>query len=262
MDCPDQRAEINRLLRTLVRKDYERLAPHLEPVAFEAGDVLAEENEPFTHVFFLESGVASVTNRISGGTVEVGTVGNEGVAGLCVYFDPGVGIPSRTFIQVPGSGKRLAASIFSSLADESPEFRRVLNQFAQCYLIQVAQTAACNRAHSVEKRCARWLLMTHDRVGESLTFPLTHQFLAYMLGVRRAGVTVAAGILQKAGLIRYSRGNITVLDRAGLEEASCECYGIVRKHVDRLTGFCSSPETWGDSERKEKGSNHRAHAGV
>ncbi len=235
MDYPDQRSEVNRLLRMLVRKDYERLAPHLESIDLKAGDVLAAENEPFAHVFFLESGVASVTNRISGGTVEVGTVGNEGVVGLGVYFDPGVGIPSRTFIQVPGRGKRVDAATFTSLADESPEFRRVINQYAQSYLIQVAQTAACNRAHSVDERCARWLLMTHDRVGDLLTFPLTHQFLAYMLGVRRAGVTVAAGILQKAGLIRYSRGNITVLDRAGLEEASCECYGIVRKHVDRLT---------------------------
>lgn len=236
MNYQDQRSEVNRLLRALAHKDYERLAPHLESIAFKVGDVLAEENEPFAHVVFLESGVASVTNRISGGTVEVGTVGNEGIAGLSAYFDPGVGIPSRTFIQVPGNGKRISASVFSTLADESPEFRRVVNQYAHAYLIQVAQTAACNRAHSVEKRCARWLLMTHDRVRDSATFPLTHQFLAYMLGVRRAGVTVAAGVLQKAGLIRYTRGNITVLNRAGLEDAACECYAIVRKHVDRLTG--------------------------
>ncbi len=236
IDYQDQTSEVNRMLRTLVRKDYERLAPHLESITFKVGDVLAEENEPFTHVFFPETGVASVTNRVAGGTVEVGTIGNEGIVGLGVYLDPGSGIPSRSFIQVHGSGKRISASAFSTVAEESPEFRRVVNRYAQAYLIQVAQTAACNRAHSVEERCARWLLMTHDRVGESLTFSLTHQFLAYMLGARRAGVTVAAGVLQKAGLIKYSRGVITVIDRAGLEKASCECYGIVRKHVDRLTG--------------------------
>jgi len=238
MQLPDQMSERNRLLGALSADDYRWIQPHLETVEMKAGDVLADENQPFTHVYFMGTGVASITNRVAGGTVEVGTVGNEGLVGLGVYLDGG-GIPSRTFVQVPGSGKRMLAAAFAAGAEERPALQKILRRYVQAYLIQVAQTAACNRAHSVDKRCARWLLMTHDRVGGGHTFPLTHQFLAYMLGVRRAGVTVAAGILQKAGLIHYTRGSITISDRKGLEEAACECYGIVAHHVDRLT----SPRT-------------------
>ncbi|MGK2961071.1 MAG: Crp/Fnr family transcriptional regulator [Gemmatimonadaceae bacterium] len=235
MSPPEQKFERNRLLRALDADDYRWIAPQLEAVTMKSGDVLAEENQPFTHVYFMGTGVASVTNQVSGGTVEVGTVGNEGLAGLSVYLGGGGGIPSRTFVQVPGEGKRMPAAAFAAGAGERPGLQRILKRYVQAYLIQVSQTAACNRAHSVEERCARWLLMTHDRVGGGHTFPLTHQFLAYMLGVRRAGVTVAAGILQKAGLIHYTRGSITISDRTGLEAASCECYGVVAEHVDRLT---------------------------
>jgi len=223
----------NRLLRSLTPDDYCLLKPHLESVELRTGQVLADENQPFRHVYFLEDGAASVTNHVSGGTVEVGTVGNEGMAGLAVFLDSGA-TPSRTFIQIPGRARRMLAADFAKLADEMPALRRVLHRYTQAFLAMVSQTAACNRLHVLEKRCARWLLMTHDRIEGADIFPLTHQFLAFMLGARRAGVTVAAGALQKAGLIEYTRGRITIVDRDGLEKASCECYGIVKSHFDRL----------------------------
>jgi CRP-like cAMP-binding protein len=230
-----QKTERNRLLRALPPEEYAWIHPHLKTVTLNVRDVLADAEEPFRHVYFIESGVASVVNEISGGTVEVGTVGNEGIAGLSVFLDGG-GIPSKTFIQVPGVAKRIAADIFSKGVDDRPDFRRMLHRYTQAFITQVSQTAACNRHHMLEERCARWLLMTHDRVDGADTFPLTHQFLAYMLGVRRSGVTIAASTLQKAGYIRYSRGRITVTDRKGLEKATCECYEIVRAHFDRLLG--------------------------
>jgi CRP-like cAMP-binding protein len=230
-----QRRERNQVLRALPPDEYAWLSPHLKPVRLKVRDVLAEANQPFRHVYFIESGVVSVVNQIAGGTVEVGTIGNEGIAGLGVFLDAGA-IPSRTFVQVEGEAKLIAADTFANGADERPGLRRILHRYTQAFLTQVAQTAACNRSHDLQERCARWLLMTHDRVDGQATFALTHEFLSFMLGVRRAGVTVAAGTLQKAGLIRYSRGKITVVDRAGLEAASCECYGIVRAQFDRLLG--------------------------
>lgn len=230
-----QDSEQNRFLSALSAGDYEWITPHLKSVNTKAGDVLAEPDEPFEHVYFMESGVVSVTNQVSGGIVEVGTVGNEGVAGLSAYLS-GEGLPSRTFVQVPGTAKRMSARIFAAGVEERPGLRRLLHRYTQAFLVQVAQTAACNRAHNIDSRCARWLLMTHDRVLGADTFSLTHQFLAYMLGVRRAGVTVAAGALQKAGHIRYTRGKVTVLDRAGLEGAACECYGIARDQMQKLVG--------------------------
>ena len=227
-----QRAERNKLLRALPPEEYAWISSHLTPVSLKLRDVLAEANEPFRHVYFPETSVASMVNRVGGGTVEVGTVGNEGMAGLSAFLDGGAA-PSQTFAQIAGEAKRMPAGVFAVGADERPGLRRLINRYTQAFLTQVAQTAACNRAHEVQERCARWLLMTHDRVGGD-TFTLTHEFLSFMLGVRRAGVTVAAGTLQKAGLIRYSRGKVTVLDRSGLEEASCECYGVVQEHYDRL----------------------------
>jgi CRP-like cAMP-binding protein len=230
-----QKTELNRLLRAMPPEEYAWLQPHLKTVPLNVNDVLAEADEPFRHVYFIESGVASVVNQVSGGTVEVGTIGNEGMAGLSVFLDGG-GLPSKTFIQVPGAAKRVPADIFAEGADDRPDLRRMLHRYTQAFITQVSQTAACNRSHQLHERCARWLLMTHDRVGGTDTFPLTHQFLAYMLGVRRSGVTIAASTLQSAGFIRYARGRITITDRHGLENASCECYGIVRAHFDRLLG--------------------------
>jgi CRP-like cAMP-binding protein len=232
-EAGDQSAERNRILRGLPADEYAFLLPHLTSLNLDAKYVLADAGEPYRYVYFIETGVASVVNHVDGGVVEVGTIGNEGVAGLSVFLDGGEEA-SRTFMQVPGAGKRMPAEIFRDHAEARPALRRILKRYTQAFLIQVAQTAACNRAHLLEERCARWLLMTHDRMEETDSFPLTHQFLAYMLGVRRSGVTIAAGALQEAGLIRYTRGRITITDRERLEEASCECYEIVRRHFDRL----------------------------
>lgn len=228
-------SERNSLLRCLEPDDHAWIAPHLKTMHLRAGDVLAVEDEAFTHVYFPQSAVLSVTNSVSGGTVEVGTIGNEGMAGISAILD-GDGFPSRTFAQLPGEVKRMSAATFAAGFDERLALRKLVLRYTKAYLVQVAQTAACNRAHDIKSRCARWLLMTQDRVDGAPTFELTHQFLAFMLGVRRAGVTVAAGILKDAGLIRYARGSITVLDREGLEAASCECYSVARTYMQRAVG--------------------------
>jgi CRP-like cAMP-binding protein len=228
-----QRAERNHILRVLPARDYSWILPHLTSIPLRVNDVLAEANEPFLHVYFVESGVVSIVNKTEGGSVEVGTVGNEGMAGLSVFLNGGAD-QNETMVQVPGEAKRMPAAMFAQGADERPGLRRTLNRYTHAFLAQVSQTAACNRTHNLNERCARWLLMTHDRADGADTFPLTQEFLSFMLGVRRAGVTVAAGALQQAGLIKYSRGKITVTDRAGLEAASCDCYAIVRAQFDRL----------------------------
>ncbi|MFL5577595.1 MAG: Crp/Fnr family transcriptional regulator [Gemmatimonadaceae bacterium] len=227
-------ARRNRLLASLSPDDYSALEPYFGYEEVELLRILIEANEPFTHVFFPLSGVISVVSRLADGkVVETGTVGNEGFANVDVILEGG-SAPNTTMMQIPGEVIRVPAPALVSLAQERPGLRRRLLRYAEAYLIQVAQSAACNGAHEIAERCARWLLMTHDRMGATEQFLLTQEVLAEMLGVRRAGVTVAAGMLQKAGLIKYSRGRITVLDRAGLEAASCECYPIVKAHFDRL----------------------------
>lgn len=224
----------NRLLNALAPRDFERLRPHLERGHVELYHMLAKQGDTFTHVHFPESCVISLVNRMSNGSgVEAGTIGNEGMAGLPAYLE-GAESESETFCQVAGASLRLPAQLLVDAAAERPEIRRLLNRYVQAYLSQLAQSVACNRLHDIEQRCARWLLMTHDRVGDAETFPLKHEFLALMLGVRRAGVTTAAGVLQEQGLIHYRRGIIRVVDRNGLEAAACECYGVVHAQFDRL----------------------------
>ena len=224
----------NRLLAALAPEDYAVIAPHLEPVPLEVHDVLAEAGEAFTHVYFPESGAVSiVTFMADGNGVEVGTMGNEGMAGLPAYLEADAS-ESRTFCQVRGGALRLPVGDLLSITATRPNFRRLLNRYTQAYLSLVAQGAACNRLHTIEQRCARWLLMTHDRTLGAEVLELKQEFLALMLGVRRIGVTLAAGTLQEAGLIRYRRGNIRITDREGLEAAACECYGAVRKRFDDL----------------------------
>jgi CRP-like cAMP-binding protein len=230
-----QSHERNHLLRSLPAEEYAALAQRLEPIVLNVGDLQAEQNAPFSHVLFVEIGMVSVVNHIGKGTIEVGTVGNEGMAGLSVFLDDGIAT-SKTFVQVPGSGKQMLASDFLRIVEEWPASRRLFNRYTHAFLTSVAQTAACNLTHQLQERCAKWLLMTHDRMEGAQSFPLTHEFLSAMLGVRRSGVTVAAGALQDAGFIRYSRGNITVTDRKGLEGASCECYAVVRAQFNRLLG--------------------------
>lgn len=210
------------------------LAPQLEPVTLGLGQVIAEPGGSFAHLYFPGSAVLSVISRMKdGGAAEVGTVGNEGMAGVLVLLDADANV-NETVTQIPGTASRVPVGGFAEGLDSQPVLRRLLYRYTAAYLTQVAQTAACNRLHGIEARCARWLLMTHDRVNEASRFPLTQEYLAIMLGVRRSGVSVAAGALRDAGLIRYSRGAIRVLDRSGLEAAACECYGVVRRHFDQL----------------------------
>lgn len=232
----DARAdEPNRLLCTLARDDYEWLLPQLTPTRLRLRDVLIEPEQPIAHVYFVREGVGSMLAvEQEGGEVEVGTIGREGLVGLPVLL--GAEASSyRVIVQVEGDAWRMGADAFRRALDERPEVRRRCLRYAQYFADQMAQSVACNRLHALEERCARWLLMTHDRVhGE--VFELTHEFLATMLGVRRAGVTVAMGTLQHTGLVTYSRGRVTILDRAALEAAACGCYAITRASYARLLG--------------------------
>ena len=175
-----------------------------------------------------------IATEQEGGDIEVGTVGNEGFVGLPI-LNGADRTPYRMMVQVEGDAWRLPADMFRRVVDERAAVRHLLLRYAQYFVDQLSQSVACNRLHTVEERCARWLLMTHDRVHRD-SFELTHEFLALMLGVRRAGVTVAMGALQGARIVRYSRGRVEVLDRQQLEEASCGCYHITRTALDRLLG--------------------------
>jgi CRP-like cAMP-binding protein len=225
----------NRLLALLPKDDYERLHAQLEPVELGYRRSLYQANKPIEHVHFLESGVGSLVNTMKNGDAsEVGTIGNEGLVGLPVIFGDGQA-PTSVYMQVPGAGLRMAGDAFLHAFQESASLRAIMLRYAHAFFNQVAQSAACNHFHSLEQRCCRWLLMTHDRMHAD-EFLLTHEFLAMMLGVRRAGVTVAAGDLQRDGLIRYTRGHITILNIEGLRERSCECYAVSKLEFDRLLG--------------------------
>jgi len=226
----------NRLLAYLGRPDYSRLRDHLERVELPYRASLYRANAPIEFAYFLEEGVASLVTRMrNGAAVEVGTMGNEGMVGLPVVFGDQQS-PTNGYMQVPGSGLRIRAAILSEHLNRNASLRQALLRYAHAFFNQVAQSAACAHLHALEQRACRWLLMTHDRMASD-QFQLTQEFFAMMLGVRRAGVTVAAGALQKAGLIRYHRGCITILDRVGLEQRSCECYKVTASEFDRLLGI-------------------------
>ena len=230
------RARQNRLLRVLTPPTLTQILPALEPARLDMKEVLAAPNVPIRFVYFPLHGVVSLISTLADGTmVEVATIGNEGLIGLPLFLRAN-SLPFTAFVQVPGEALRIAAEAFGRLLREGPEaFSHLLYRYTQALFNQLAQHVVCNRLHPVAQRCARWLLLTHDRVGQA-AFPLTHEFLAQMLGVRRASVTEVAGRLQKAGLIHYRYGIITILDRAGLEVASCECYGVIQQEYDRLLG--------------------------
>jgi CRP-like cAMP-binding protein len=223
----------NRLLAALPDEDRARLLARSEIVRLDVPRAVHEAHQPIPHVYFPLSGVVSLTSHMDGGdVVEVGLVGSEGMVGLPVFLGADSS-PFRAFAQVPGEGRRVATAAFLELVRHGDGVQSVLHRYTHVLLTQTAQAAACNRLHPVEQRLARWLLMTHDRVADD-RFPLTHQFLGMMLGVRRASVSIAAGMLQQAGLIRYHRGVIEVLDRAGLEAASCDCYRLIRTEYERV----------------------------
>src|SRR6266567_988272 len=231
---PDDRTS-NRLLIHLPQEDQERLRRFLEPVELEYKHELYNSDERIEFVHFIESGVGSLVCTLTDGrAAEVGTVGNEGLVGLPVLMGHDRA-PSSMYVQVPGRGLRMRAAIFREQLEQSQPMRVVMLHYTHVFFNQVAQSAACALFHSLEQRCCRWLLMTHDRMPSD-TFLLTHEFLAMMLGVRRAGVSVAAGALRRAGLIRYHRGRVTILDRKALEDQACECYAVAKAEFDRLLG--------------------------
>jgi CRP-like cAMP-binding protein len=225
----------NRLLAALPPEILAALWPRLEAVELPFRRILHAPSEPITGVYFPETGyVSAVAYMEDGDAAEVGLIGQEGMVGLPVLLEADSD-DIETMVQSPGTALRMDAAAFRAELDRAPAFRTILLRYALVHHGQVARTAACNGRHHTDQRLARWLLMAHDRVKED-EFPMTHEFLAMMLGVRRAGVTIAAGQLQKAGFIRYERGCIEVTDRPGLESAACECYGIVRRAQDRLLG--------------------------
>jgi CRP-like cAMP-binding protein len=223
----------SRILALLSKSERERILKRCDRVAMEAKQPLFKSNSAIPHVYFPLSGMASmVLTTQSGVTVEVGTIGNEGMVGMPVYFGA-KSSPTEGVWQVSGESLRMTAKAFSQELEKGGDLRFVLQRFSQALLNQISQSVLCNHLHPIEQRLSRWLLMTHDRAGKD-EFSLTQQFIAQMLAVRRPSVTVAAGILQKAGLIRYSRGNLTVVDRQRLEASSCECYQVVKLEVERL----------------------------
>jgi CRP-like cAMP-binding protein len=225
----------NQLLRALRADEYERVTATLEPVHLEVRDMVFDVNAPVDYLYFPVVGVLSQVAVLDGETaVEVSTIGREGMAGLPAFLGA-VTSPNRMFCQVEADALRLPAGRLRELLDEGDQLLRVLHRYTQAMIVQIAQNVACNRLHSVEERAARWLLMTRDRVDDN-TFTLTQDFLAQMLGVRRATVSITAGVLQTAGLIRYRRGQITIVDRDGLAETSCDCYRLVRDEFERLLG--------------------------
>jgi CRP-like cAMP-binding protein len=213
--------------------EYEHLRPHLQAVPLRPGAFFLPASEPLTHVYFLQSGLVSliVTMR-SGDTVEVATVGREGMLGVSLLLeaDPP---PYDMVCHVPGEALRLSATAFQSVMHELPNFRRLLLRYTLCLFHEVARTAACNRLHTVEQRLARWLLVCSDKVLADV-YPLTHESLAHMLGARRPFITQTARSLQAEGLIQYHRGTLRILNRAGLEALSCEDYRATQQEYTRL----------------------------
>jgi CRP-like cAMP-binding protein len=219
----------NRILTALPPKERAAVMPHLEMRTLASGQVLYEQGARIDAVYFPETAVTSFVNRMAdGAVVEVGTIGNESMVGLALSLGARTA-HTETLAQIPGDVQHMSAAAFRSALEDLPRFRTIVAGCMYAFVTQVSQTAACNRLHGIEQRCARWLLLTHDRVGGAVTFPLTHEFLSFMLGVRRAGVTEALGALARSALITSRQGSVTIVDRAGLEAASCECYAIVRR---------------------------------
>jgi CRP-like cAMP-binding protein len=223
----------NQLLAWLPAKEWERLRPHLEPVELPLGHVLHESGGKLDHVYFPTSAIVSLLYVLDdGGSAEIAVVGFEGIVGISLFMG-GQTTPSRAVVQSAGEGFRLTASLVLEEFNMAGPVLHLLLRYTQALITQMSQTAVCNRYHSLDQQLCRWLLLSLDRLRSNELF-MTQALIADMLGVRREGVTEAAGRLDKAGLIHYNRGRITVLDRPRLELRTCECYAVVKKEYDRL----------------------------
>ncbi|MEA5504356.1 Crp/Fnr family transcriptional regulator [Halotia wernerae UHCC 0503] len=225
----------NKLLAALPTSEYERLAPHLKLVSLSIQQIIYEPGEPITQVYFPYQSVISIVNSMEdGSTVEVGIVSSEGMVGIPVILG-GNTTTTRAIVQIPDSAMQIDAEIVKTEFNRGGALQSLLLCYVQAAYTELAQGAACNRLHTLEERLARWLLTVTDRL-ESENFPLTQEFIAQMLGVRRSGVTVAASTLSRAGMIRYNRGHISILNREALEATSCECYRVIQNEFARLVG--------------------------
>jgi len=224
----------NKLIACLPADDFARLQPYLKTIPFKRKEVIHRRNEPIRHVVFPNGGVASVTTAMKNGAmVEIATVGDEGLLGIEAFFGDAI-MPSETMVQVPDTDAEvMTADAFKQEMNRPGPFQACVLRYWQGFQSLIMQSTACMALHPVQERCCRWLLMAHDRVRQD-EFQLSHEFLAMMLGSTRPTVTVVAGTLQKAGLIHYRRGQMKILDRKSLEDASCECYATVKAQYDRL----------------------------
>lgn len=223
----------NRILLSLSPESLQRLKPHLRRVELVQRAILHGADTPTEHLYFINRGLVTLVKTMHDGrTVEVASVGTEGLVGAFSLY--GVEPPIwDAVVQLSGEAFRISVNKLQGEFRRSDLFRRSMQRYLHAAIAELGQTAACNRLHSLEERCCRWLLLAQDRT-HSDTFVMTHEYLALMLGVQRAGLSITAAILQKAGFIRYSRGRITILDRAGLEATTCECYLTVRSQLQRL----------------------------
>lgn len=229
----------NHLLNALPTSDFERLAPHLELIPLRLGDVLYEPGVRLRHVYFPTTSIVSLLYVMEdGASAEIAVVGNEGILGISLFMG-GETTPSRAVVQSAGHGYRLKAQLLKDEFGRFGPLMHLLLRYTQALITQMAQTAVCNRHHSVDQQLCRWLLLSLDRLSSN-ELSMTQELIANMLGVRREGVTEAAGKLQDAGLIRYRRGKITVLDRPALEARACECYQVVRVEFDRLLPYVAT----------------------
>ncbi len=227
------RPQQNHLLAALPMEALERLLPHLELVNLALGEVLYESGDALRHVYFPTDSIVSLLYVMEdGASAEISVVGNEGMIGIAVFMG-GESTPSRAIVQSAGSAFRLPGQRLKNEFNRHTEMLALMLRYTQALITQMAQTAVCNRHHSIDQQLCRWLLLSLDRLQDN-QLTMTQELIANMLGVRREGVTDAAGKLQRLGVIEYSRGHITVLDRALLEQLCCECYAVVKKETDRL----------------------------
>ena len=231
----------NLLLRAIPDAAFERLYPSIVVVSIAHKEMIYRQGSPVQFVYFPDGGVVSITAAMADGTlVETATVGIEGMVGVEVCLGDGAIAWGDTMVQIPdGSASRIPADVLRAELGRHDAVSQLLGRYTQTVVAQMMQTGACNALHPVHERCARWLLMSHDRVSSD-SFELSHEFLAMMLGVRRPSVTVVAGTLQAAGLIAYRHGRVTIVDRAGLEMAACECYGRFREQLNWLRNLEST----------------------